>query len=157
MLWTVQNIHKISIKTTEGHKLNNRDGVEKTRLEAKAKDKKKSEAKAKDIFSEDRTSRGQGQQCSRPRSRTKDTGAIAFSKKKQKRSSKNFLDGLQFIGVARIFGWGRPKPQITWNDAIKIFPKKKFLWDKDIVGWKIWNRCGLFALNQDFAKEEGLN
>ena len=25
----------------------------------------------------------------------------------------------------------------VWNDVIKIFPKKKFLWDKDIVGWKI--------------------
>ena len=32
---------------------------------------------------------------------------------------------------------GKPKPQITWNDVIQIFPKRKFLWDKDIVRWKI--------------------
>ena len=43
-----------------------RGGVEDTRLEAKAKDTKKPEAKAKDSLSEDRHSRGQGQQCSRP-------------------------------------------------------------------------------------------
>ena len=35
--------------------------------------KKKSEAKAKDSLSEDRTSRGQGQECLRPRPTTKDT------------------------------------------------------------------------------------
>ena len=46
-----------------------RGGVEDTRLEAK--DTKKSEAK--DSPSEDRHSRGQGQECSRPR--TKDTAA----------------------------------------------------------------------------------
>ena len=64
-----------------------RGGVEDTRLGAKAKakdtkKKKKTEAKAKakDSLSEDRTSRGQGQQCSRPR--TKDTGASVLQKKK---------------------------------------------------------------------------
>ena len=41
---------------------------------------KKSEAKAKDSLSEDRHSRGQGQECSRPR--TKDTSASALQKKK---------------------------------------------------------------------------
>ena len=45
-----------------------RGGVEDTRLEAKAKDTKKTEAK--DSLSEDRHSRGQGQECSRPRPRT---------------------------------------------------------------------------------------
>ena len=54
-------------------------GVEDTRLEAKAKDTKKSEAKAKDSLYEDRHSRGQGQECSRPR--TKDTGASVLQKK----------------------------------------------------------------------------
>ena len=48
--------------------------------EAKAKDTKKSEAKAKDSLSEDRPSRGQGQECSRPR--TKVTGASVLQKKK---------------------------------------------------------------------------
>ena len=51
---------------------------------------KKSEAKAKDSLSEDRTSRGQGQECSRPRPRTKDTGASVRQEKK-KTSSKNFF------------------------------------------------------------------
>ena len=39
---------------------------------------------------EDRTSRGQGQECSRPRPRTKDTGASVLPKKK-KMSSKIFF------------------------------------------------------------------
>ena len=69
---------------------------------------KKSEAKAKDSLSEDRHSRGQGQECSRPKPRTKDTKrkcspqkkkkkvftkifqAIS-KKKKKKRSSQNFF------------------------------------------------------------------
>ena len=66
-----------------------RGGVEDTRLEAKAKDTKKSEAKAKDNLSEDRHSRGQGQECSRPRPRIKDTSASALQKKK--RSSQKFF------------------------------------------------------------------
>ena len=56
-----------------------RGGVEDTRLEAKAKDTKKSEAK--DSLSEDRHSRGQGQECSRPSPRTKDTAASILQKK----------------------------------------------------------------------------
>ena len=81
-------------------KLLNRGGVEDTKLEAKAKDTKKSEAKAKDSLSEDRHSRGQEQECSRPR--TKDTSASALQKKKvftkifkaiskKKRSSQKFF------------------------------------------------------------------
>ena len=41
---------------------------------------KKSEAKAKDSLSKDRHSRGEGQECSRPRLRTKDTSASAQKK-----------------------------------------------------------------------------
>ena len=52
---------------------------------------KKSEAK--DSLSEDRYSRGQGQECSRPRSRTKDTSASALQKKK-KGLHKNFSSDL---------------------------------------------------------------
>ena len=67
-----------------------RGGVEDTRLEAKAKNtKKKSEAKAKDNLFEDRHCRGQGQECSRPRPRTKDTSTSAL--KKKKRSSQKFF------------------------------------------------------------------
>ena len=51
--------------------------------------KKKSEAKAKDSLSEDRHSRGQGQECSRPR-----TQAQVLSKKK-KGFHKNFSGDLQ--------------------------------------------------------------
>ena len=47
-------------------------GVEDTRLEAKAKDS----------LSEDRTSRGQGQECLRLRPRTKNTGAGVLQNKR---------------------------------------------------------------------------
>ena len=67
-----------------------RGGVEDTRLEAKAKDTKKIRGQGKDSLSEDRHSRGQGQECSRPRPRTKDTSASALQKK-QKRSSQKFF------------------------------------------------------------------
>ena len=64
--------------------------------------------------------RGQGHKKN-PRPRTafpriepleaKDTATQAFSKKKG--LQKYFSGDLQFIGVPRIFDWGRPKPQIT--------------------------------------------
>ena len=75
-----------------------RSGVEDIRREAKAKDTKKSETKAKDSPSADRSSRGQGQKCSRPRprtqaqvlSKTKGLQEIisAFLQKQKKRSSE---------------------------------------------------------------------
>ena len=49
-------------------------------------------SKAKDSLSEDRHSRGQGQECSRPK--TKDTSASALQKKK-KGLHKNFSGDLQ--------------------------------------------------------------
>ena len=66
----------------------NRGAVEDIRLEAKAKDAKKSDAKAKDSPSEDRPSRGQGQECSKPR--TKDTSASVLQKKE---GLQNFFSG----------------------------------------------------------------
>ena len=66
-----------------------RGGVEDTRFEAK--DTKKIRGQGKHSFSEDRHSRGQGQECSRPRPRTKDTGQ-AFSKKKN--VFKNFFQAI---------------------------------------------------------------
>ena len=121
-----------------------RGGVENIRLEAKSKNTKKIqgqghgqpfreqtlsrprtgmlEAKAKD-----RNARGQGQG---PR-----TQPQVFSKIKV--FKKSFSGNLQFIRGPRIFDWGRCKQQITCNDVIKNFQKRKFLWDKDIVGWKI--------------------
>ena len=79
--------------------INTREGIEDTRLEAKAKDTKKSEAKAKNSPSEDRPSRGQGQECSRPR--TKDTKASVLPPKK--RSSKIFSCDLKKKTVFKNF------------------------------------------------------
>ena len=49
---------------------------------------------------------------------TKDAAASVFQKKGLQQI---FSGDLQFIGVPRIFDWGRPKPQITCNDVIKNF------------------------------------
>ena len=63
-------LHAIKIRNDWSNTFSIRDGVEDTRLEAK--DTKK--PKAKDSPSEDRPSRGQGQECSR-------TQAQVFSEK----------------------------------------------------------------------------
>ena len=107
-----------------------RGGVEDTKLEAKAKDTKK--PKAKDSLSEDRPSPGQGQECSRPR--TKDTAASVLKIKKSFQNS--FSGNLQFIGIPRIFDWGGLNHKSHAMTSSKI--------------------C-LLALNRDFAKEESLN
>ena len=74
------------------------------------------------LEAKNRNARGQG-----PR-----TQSQVFSKKKS--FEKTFSGDLQLLHKPRIFDLGRPKPQITYNEVIKIFPKRKFLWDKDIVG-----------------------
>ena len=87
-------------KTTN---VSNRGGVEDTRLEAKAKDSP----------SEDRLSRGQGQECSRPR--TEDTGASVLQKKiffqaiSKKRSSKKLFLALELRSRGFMF---KPMPMI---------------------------------------------
>ena len=70
-------------------------------------------SKAKDSLSEDRHSRGQGKECSRPRPRTKDTSASALHKKKKvftkifqaistkKRFPKKFSSALQNFNNAK--------------------------------------------------------
>ena len=68
--------------------------VESRTQGSRPRTQKKIRGKAKDSLSEDRHSRGQGQECSRPRPRTKDTSASALQKKK-KGLYKNFLGGLQ--------------------------------------------------------------
>ena len=87
---------------------NQRSEVESRTQGSRPRTQKKSEAKAKDSLSEDRHSRGQRQECSRPRPRTKDTSASALQKKKvftkifqaippppkKKRSSQNFLQAI---------------------------------------------------------------
>ena len=113
--------------------LSTRGGVENTRLEANAKDTKKIRGQGQ-FF--------RGQTLSRPRTgmleaKAKDQGHSRKCSPKKKGLQKSFSGDFQFIAVPRIFDWGRPKPQITCNDVIKIFPKRKFLWDKHIVGWEI--------------------
>ena len=76
-------------QTTPDH--NGRGVVEDTRLEAKAKTKDTKKSKAKDSPSEDRHSRGQEQECSRPKPRTMNTRVSALRKKTKKRSSPNFF------------------------------------------------------------------
>ena len=53
----------------------------------------------------------------------KDQGHRRKRSQKKKSFQKKFLGNLQFIGLPRIFDWGRPKLQISRNDVIKIFPK----------------------------------
>ena len=70
---------------------------------------------AKDSLSEDRHSRGQGQECSRPRPRTKDTSASALQKKK-KGLHKNFSGDLQ-----------KKKKKVFTKIFLAISTKKRFL------------------------------
>ena len=98
----------------------NRGGVEDTRLEAEAKDAKKSEPK--DSLSEDRPSRGQGQECSKPR--TKDTATSVFQKKKV--FKKTFSGDFQFIGVPRIFDWGSLNHKSHEMTSSKFFQRGSF-------------------------------
>ena len=81
-------------------------------------------------FSEDRPYRGQGQECSRPRPRTKDTAVSVLKKKKV------FKKVFQAISVARIFDW------VGLNHKSHAITSSKIY---------------LLALNQDFAKGDGLN
>ena len=76
-----------SVAPLESCHMLGRRGVDDTRLKAMAKNTKKSEAKAKTKISpfEDRPSRGQGQECSRPRPRTKDASASVLQKKNRKK------------------------------------------------------------------------
>ena len=62
--------------------------VESRTQGSRPRTQKKSEDKAKDSLSEDRHSRSQGQECSRPRPRTQSASAL---QKKKKRSSQKFF------------------------------------------------------------------
>ena len=82
-----------SVAPLESCHMLGRRGVDDTKLKAMAKNTKKSEAKAKakNSLFEDRPSRDQGQKCSRPRPKIKDTSASALKKKKKKRFSQKFF------------------------------------------------------------------
>ena len=85
------------------HVIFSRGGVEDTRLEAKAKDTKKIRGQGQPF---------RGQNLSRPRTgmlEAKDQGhRRKCSPKKKEGLQKFFLGDLQFIGVPRIFDWGKP-------------------------------------------------
>ena len=55
------------------------------------------------------------------------------------------------------FGMGGGKPQIACNDVIRTFRKRNFLWDKDIVEWKIRSSGLVWHLPRILLKGEGLN
>ena len=77
-------------------------------LEAKAKDTKKIRGQGQPF---------RGQNLSRPRTEMLEAKAKyqghRRKRSQKKKSSKIFSGNLQFIGVPRIFDWGRLKPQIT--------------------------------------------
>ena len=54
---------------------------------------------------------------------------------------------VKHIGVARIFDWRGPKPQITCNDVIRNFEKGIFCGGEGIVEWKIKSRGLVLARN----------
>ena len=106
-----------------------RGGVEDTRLEAK--DTKKSEAK--DSLSEDRPSRGQEQECSRPRPRTKDAAASVFKKRKVfKKVFQAISNSWAYPGF--LIGRGLNHKSHTMTPSKIFTSKRKFLLDKNIVG-----------------------
>ena len=109
----------------------NRGGVEDSRLEAKAKakDTKKSEAKTAFARTDPLEAKDRNARGQGPT-----TQPQVFSKKKG--FHKSFSGNLQLIGVARIFDWGSLNHKSHAMTSSKI--------------------C-LLALNQDFAKGEGLN
>ena len=114
----------------------NRSGVEDTRLEAKAKD-------TKNIRGQGQRQPFRGQTLSRPRTEMLEAKAKdqehsrKYSPKKRKKGlQKSFSGNLQFIGVARIFNWRGLNHKLHAMTSSKICP---------------------LALDQDFAKGEGLN
>ena len=119
-------------------KVISRGGVKDTRVETKAKAKD-----TKKIRGQGQGQPFRGQTLSRPRTgmleaKAKDQGHSrkCSPKLKIKSFQKSFSGNLQLIGVARIFDWGGLNHKSHAMTSSKI--------------------C-LLALNQDFAKGEGLN
>ena len=101
-----------------------RGGVEDTRLEAKAKDTKKIRGQGQPF---------QEQNLSRPRigmleAKAKDQGHRRKRfQKKNKQVFKSFFQAISnSLAYPEVLIGGGLKTQITRNDVIKIFPKRKF-------------------------------
>ena len=108
--------------------ISSRGGVEDTRLEAKAKGTKKNPRP--------RTAFPRTDPLEAKNRNPRDQGHSRKCSPKKKGLEKSFSGNLQFIGVARIFDWGGLNHKSHAMTSSKI--------------------C-LMALNQDFAKGEGLN
>ena len=54
---------------------------------------------------------------------------------------------LNIIGVARIFAWEGPTPQITCIDVIRNLERGTFCEGKDIIEWKIRSLGLVLACN----------
>ena len=92
-----------------------RGGVKDKRF--KAKDTKKSEAMPKGRPSEDKPSRGEGQECSRPRPRTQRGNEEMFTKKKGLRSKNSQI-------FSKMQAISKTKPslknlQVLWRAPVK--------------------------------------
>ena len=101
---------------------------------------KKSEAKAKDSHFEDRHSRGQGQECSKPRPRTKDTSASALQKKKALHKiltiQKIVLSSSRGQANFRGLEASRPRPR-TWPSRPRPRTSKCVLEDSTSGYWYV--------------------
>ena len=106
------------------------------------KTQKNSEAKGS--LSEDKTSRGQGQECSRPRPRTKDTSASALQKKiftkifqaifMKKCFPKNFLALHKILTIQKIvLSSSRGQANFRGLEASRPRPSKCVLEAKDVL------------------------
>ena len=60
------------------------------------------------------------------------------------------------LGIAKIFDLGGANQISLAMKTSEVF-KEEFLWDKDIVEWKIRSRGLVWHLTESFLKGEGLN
>ena len=98
-------------------------------LRPRPRTQKQSEAKAEDSLSEDRTSRGQGQECSRPRPRT------------QKQSEAKAEDSLSEDRTSRGQGQecSRPRPRTQAQAFSKKKGLQKFFFMRSPIYWRTQN------------------
>ena len=82
-------------------------------------------------------------------------GMIVFRSNVLKVKKKPFV---RYIGVARIFDWrGGPNRKSHAITLSKFFEKRDFLWDKDIVKWRIRSRGLGWHVIWILLKENDLN
>ena len=128
-LFTLQLFYRIHQRWSRGHKARGQGQGQSQGHKKNPRPRPRTALPRTDpLEAKDRNARGQGQG---PR-----TQPQVFSERKKKVFKKSFSGNHQFTGVARIFDWGGLNHKSYAMTSSKI--------------------C-LLALNQDFAKEEGLN